>query len=82
MARATQVCVHATGDNAAPGGWFDCHLAGQPCRSPDATGAAPDESWLIEATAALEAEHGDQLPAIAKTLGLSYETFRKKFKSR
>jgi AraC-like DNA-binding protein len=40
------------------------------------------ESWLIEATAALEAEHGDQLPAIAKTLGLSYETFRKKFKSR
>ena len=40
------------------------------------------ESWLTEATAALEAEHGDQLPAIAKTLGLSYETFRKKFKSR
>ena len=40
------------------------------------------ESWLTEATAVLEAEHGDQLPAIAKTLGLSYETFRKKFKSR
>src|SRR5260221_12681781 len=42
MARATQVSVHATGDNAAPGGWFDCHLAGHSCRSPDATGAAPD----------------------------------------
>ena len=42
----------------------------------------PTESWLIEATTALETEHGDQLPAIAKQLGLSYETFRKKFKSR
>ena len=43
---------------------------------------APKESWLIEAAAALEAEHGEQLSAIAKTLGFSYETFRKKFKSR
>jgi len=42
----------------------------------------PRESWLIEAAAALEAEQGEQIPAIAKTLGLSYETFRKKFKSR
>jgi len=43
---------------------------------------APKESWLIEAAAALETEHGAQLSAIAKTLGFSYETFRKKFKSR
>jgi AraC-like DNA-binding protein len=40
------------------------------------------ESWLVEAAAALEIEHGGKLPAIAKNLGLSYETFRKKFKSR
>jgi AraC-like DNA-binding protein len=40
----------------------------------------PIETWLVQAAAALETERGDNLPAIARSLGLSYETFRKKFK--
>jgi len=41
----------------------------------------PTEAWLVEAAATLESERDDNLPAFARSLGLSYETFRKKFKA-
>jgi len=56
-------------------------LAG--CDLPDST-PAPDETWLSAACEMLAAHEGDSgmdPPAVAKKLGFSYESFRKKFRA-